>query len=493
MSERAVHGCGIIAEIETRTNANVRPPAGDIAALYRAHLDTLAVRLETALEAAGFDALVILAGELAAPPRDDVTYPFRVEPHFAAWLPLVDLPGAALVLVPGRRPVLLYPQLEDFWLAPATDPEGFWVEHFEIAVTTSGAAESSELRERVRTLAREGLRVALLGEAGGSQAAQAPFAGVQDTRLLARLDFNRAYKTEYEIACQRAANAKASRGHRAVAAEFAATSASELALHEIYCGATRHRESELPYPNIIALNEHAAVLHYQHLDLEPPRQRRSLLIDAGAQVAGYAADVTRTWVGSGGARPHGRTVGRGAADGAAFAALIDSMETLQQTLCGEADAGTDFVALDDRAHELLGHVLAAHGIAACSAAEAYESGLTGTFLPHGLGHLLGLQVHDAGGHQISPDGEHRAPPAAHPFLRLTRRLEPGFVVTIEPGLYFIPALLGRLDATMRARVDWRVVEQFLPYGGIRIEDNLALETSGPRNLTREAFADVEQD
>ena len=95
----------------------------DIAALYGAHLETMSKRLETALEATGFDALAILAGELKAPPRDDVTYPFRVEPHFAAWLPLIDVPGAALVLAPGRRPILLYPQLDDFWLAPAEPSE----------------------------------------------------------------------------------------------------------------------------------------------------------------------------------------------------------------------------------------------------------------------------------------------------------------------------------------------------------------------------------
>ena len=120
-----------------------------------------------------------------------------------------------------------------------------------------------------------------------------------------------------------------------------------------------------------------------------------------------------------------------------------------------------------------------------------ETGLTGTFLPHGLGHLLGLQVHDAAGRQISPDGELRAPPDGHPYLRLTRRLEPGFVVTIEPGIYFIASLLAKLDGKMRARLDWGAVERFLPYGGIRIEDNLVIETSGRRNLTREAFADVE--
>jgi Xaa-Pro dipeptidase len=102
--------------------------------------------------------------------------------------------------------------------------------------------------------------------------------------------------------------------------------------------------------------------------------------------------------------------------------------------------------------------------------------------------LLGLQVHDAGGRQVSPDGEIRDPPAEHPFLRLTRVLEPGFVVTIEPGLYFIPSLLQALDPSARNRVNWATVETLIPYGGIRIEDNVVVQEAKHRNLTREAFA-----
>jgi Xaa-Pro dipeptidase len=269
----------------------------------------------------------------------------------------------------------------------------------------------------------------------------------------------------------RAANTIAARGHSRIAAAFD-DGLSELELHGLYCDATRQRESELPYSNIVALNEHGAVLHYQHLERAAPADVRSLLIDAGADYCGYAADVTRTW----------------AATGAAFQPLIDSMERLQQTLCAEVRSGVDFVALNERAHELLADVLVAHRLVNCPAAEALESGLTRTFLPHGLGHLLGLQVHDAGGRQVSPDGEIRDPPAEHPFLRLTRVLEPGFVVTIEPGLYFIPSLLQALDPSARNRVNWATVETLIPYGGIRIEDNVVVQEAKHRNLTREAFA-----
>ena len=433
----------------------------ELEASYGEHVATLGRRLEAALAATGHDGLVILAGDLQAPPRDDVTYPFRVEPHFAAWLPLNRLPGAALVLAPGRAPILLYPRLDDFWLAPAGAPEGFWVEHFDVRTIATTARESPEL-------AKLGAGFALIGDAGAGAGA---FRSLNDARLLARLDYARAVKTGYEVACMRRASASAARGHARVGAAFGA-GLSELELHGLYCDATRQRESELPYSSIVALNEHGAILHYQHLDPAPPPIARSLLIDAGAEFSGYAADVTRTWT----------------APGSAFAALVAALESLQQTLSAEVRPGVDFVALNERAHVLLAQVLATENLVRCSADEAYASGLTRTFLPHGLGHLLGLQVHDAGGRQVSPDGELRSPPTGHPYLRLTRTLEPGFVVTIEPGLYFIPSLLAGIPPASRGKVNWPAVEALAPYGGVRIEDDVLVGATGIENLTREALA-----
>jgi Xaa-Pro dipeptidase len=431
------------------------------AVLYRAHLRTMNARLEAALTATGDTGLVILAGDPQTPPRDDFTYPFRVEPHFASWLPLNRVSGAALVLTPGEKPILLYPQEDDFWLSPARDPEGFWVESFDIRVIKTSASASAELTKL-------GAGYALIGDAG---AAAAAFRACNDVRLLNRLDYARACKTDYEIACMRAASRIAARGHTRVASAFS-EGLSEFALHSVYCDATQQRETELPYSSIVALNEHGAVLHYQHLDRAAPPVVHSLLIDAGADFSGYGADVTRTW----------------ARGGSAFAPLIESLERLQQTLCAEVRAGVDFVALNERAHELLAEVLVTHAIVRCSADEAHASGLTRVFLPHGLGHLLGLQVHDAGGRQVAAEGATRPPPPEHPFLRLTRVLEPGFVVTIEPGIYFIPSLLEKMPWDLRSKVNWAAVERFLAYGGIRIEDNVLVQTAGHANLTREAFA-----
>ncbi len=460
------------------------PAEPDFPALYAHHVATMAARFETALAETDLDGVVIFSGEPRYYPRDDTTAPFRVDPWFTAWLPLTDVPGSALVVSPGRRPLVIYRQDDGFWHAPPDDPEGFWTGHFDIEIAKSGTAARS-------LLAGLSGRYAAIGAPDGGPASDG---FVDHAALLARLDFSRAAKTDYEIACIARANSIAAAGHLAVGAAFSEdvseyslnragpgaafrAGASEYSLHQTYLGATGQCESELPYASIVAMNAHAAILHYQRLDRAAPAETRSLLIDAGARFKGYAADVSRTW---------------GAPD-AGFAELLESMEALQQTLCAEVRAGVDFTDLNERTHELVAGVLSEHGLVNRSADEAHASGITRTFLPHGLGHLLGLQVHDVGGRQSTPTGELRPAPEPHPFLRLTRVLEPGFSLTIEPGLYFIESLLRRLDPELRRMLNFNLVERLLPFGGIRIEDNLVVEPSGARNLTREAFAALGQE
>ena len=93
----------------------------------------------------------------------------------------------------------------------------------------------------------------------------------------------------------------------------------------------------------------------------------------------------------------------------------------------------------------------------------------------------GFAASDAGGTIDKPEG--------HPYLRLTRVLEPGMVVTIEPGIYFIDMLLDELrEKGLGPSVDWSRVDAFRPYGGIRIEDDVACTDDAPVNLTRDEFA-----
>ncbi|MEJ2276001.1 MAG: M24 family metallopeptidase, partial [Woeseiaceae bacterium] len=192
-----------------------------------------------------------------------------------------------------------------------------------------------------------------------------------------------------------------------------------------------HVDAELPYGNIIALNEHGAVLHYTDLDREAPDEIRSFLIDAGAQVHGYASDITRTY----------------ATGDQRFQALIDRMEILQLAVIAQVRAGIDYRDLHIATHKLLADVLVEAELASGDPETLLETGVTSAFFPHGLGHLLGIQVHDVGGHQESESGGTIDPPSGHPFLRLTRVLAEDMIVTIEPGLYAIDMLLENLRGT----------------------------------------------
>ena len=118
-----------------------------------------------------------------------------------------------------------------------------------------------------------------------------------------------------------------------------------------------------------------------------------------------------------------------------------------------------------------------------------ETGVTSTFFPHGLGHPIGLQVHDVAGFMASDAGGTIPKPEGHPFLRMTRTLEPGMVVTIEPGIYFIDMLLAKLKSGPHAAaVNWDAVDHLRKFGGVRIEDEVHCTEGAPENLTREAFA-----
>ena len=435
---------------------------------YGAHLAIMDQRLGEALQAVGLDGAVVFAGDEKMVFRDDQAYPFKAEPYFKAWVPLTRAPGSFLRLVPGQRPMLVYKQVEDYWHEPPSDPEGYWTAQFDIRVVKTDAD--------ARKLSGAGPRWVTVGDGAIAAARHTP-AGtarpkVNDAKFLAHLDYFRATKTRYEILCMRAAQLVAVRGHQAVAAAFA-SGVSEFELQQIYCEASQQREQDLPYSNIIALNEHASTLHYQHLRPRAPTPVRSLLIDAGGEHNGYAADITRTY---------------SAAAGDDFDVLIQSMETLQQRVCVDVKAGIDYVALHVLAHRLLAAVLREHDLVKCSEDQAVSTGITRAFLPHGLGHLLGLQVHDAGGRQVDATGKIRKPPPKDPYLRLTRTLQPGFVTTIEPGLYFIPALLRAALAKHEAKLNRGKIERLAPFGGIRIEDDVEVAQDGHKNLTREAFA-----
>ena len=437
----------------------------DPAILYANHLDVLKGRADAALARGGFEHLVVPSGTLHYQVFDDRDYPYAVNPQFKAWLPLTRNPGSWLVHTPGARPKLLYLQPRDYWHVVPESPSGAWTAHFDVIVIRTA-------EEALAHLPRDPQRCAILGEAQG---ALGPFVPNNPLAVIAYLEYQRAFKTPYEIAMMRAATRVGTRAHRAAESAFRA-GASEFDIHMAYCSAARQDANELPYGNIIALNRHGAVLHYMDFDRAPPAQLRSFLIDAGASHAGYACDITRTY---------------SADPGDEFQALVNAVDLAQQRMCAQVRAGFDYRQLHLDAHMALATILRDFGVITVSPEAAVATGVSSAFFPHGVGHGIGLQVHEVAGFAESDAGGSIPRPEGHPYLRLTRALAPGMVVTIEPGIYFIDMLLDELRAgPYAASVDWSRVDAFRPFGGIRIEDDVVCTDGAPINLTREGFADA---
>lgn len=410
-----------------------------------------------------FDAIVFHAGSPAAYHADDLAVPFRGHAHFLrfGW---VEGPGHAIVFQPGERTKLIRNVASDFWYAAPAPLDPALGEAFEVVETHDVLAETRE------HLGRSGeVRCAFIGANAGFAGALGCAPEAQNpASLIAALDWERGYKTEYEIDCLREATRLAALGHRAVA-EGVIERASEFELHLAYLAASQQTDDALPYPNIIAWDEAAAVLHYERRRTSAPEPAAVLLIDAGARHCGYASDITRT-----------HATGRGAS--ADFHALLSGMEALQARLVEGVAPGVDFVALHRRAEQEIAALLREVGVLRVDVEQARAEGLLFAFFPHGLGHPLGLQTHDVGGHQADARGSVKPPPADCPHLRNTRVLEAGNVVTIEPGLYFIPSLLEPLRGN--PGIDWNLVDALLPHGGIRIEDDVLVSEAGRANLTR---------
>jgi Xaa-Pro dipeptidase len=435
----------------------------DPATLYSDHLAVMRERADAALARAGFDHLVVPSGNLHYQLFDDRDYPYAANPQFKAWLPLTRNPGSWLVYTPGSKPRLVYLQPFDYWHVVPQAPNGYWVEHFDVVVVRTP-------EEALQHLPKSSTRCATLGEA---QSALGDYTPNNPQAVIDYLEYHRAFKTPYEIAMMRMATRRGVRGHHAAERAFRA-GASEFGIHLAYCQAAGQDAAELPYANIVALNEHGAVLHYTELGRLPPRPVRSFLIDAGGSHGGYACDITRTY---------------SADPGDEFQALIDAVDVAQQAMCAQVRAGFDYRQLHLDAHLALAGILQDFGIIKVSPQAALDTGVSAAFFPHGIGHGIGLQVHDVAGFAASDAGGTIAKPEGHRYLRLTRVLEPGMVVTIEPGIYFIDMLLEKLKQDGHAdSVDWARVDAFRPYGGIRIEDDVACTDGEPLNLTREGFA-----
>ena len=372
--------------------------------LYRRHLTILNRYLSEALEGArrqglALEGVLFHAGRPVFYHRDDHEVYFWPTAHFSRWVPL-EGPEHVVLAVPGKTPRVVQVRPKDYWYDSSPPAASYWEEAVELGEAESFAGAITQLGS-LEGIAYVGDSVAAAAEAG------IPENLVEPEALMAPLDWYRASKTEHEIDQLRRACKRAAQGHLAARTAFE-DGDSEREIHWAYLRGANHLERELPYGSIIALDEKAAILHYQEKRGREAAPGQVLLIDAGASWERQAADLTRTW-----ARP---------GTDETFLALLHGMDAIERKLVAMVTPARPYLEIHLETHRLLAQLLAETGLLTASAEEALAAGVTRTFLPHGVGHLLGLQVHDAGGHQAGPEGGKVPPPPEHPFLRNTRIL-----------------------------------------------------------------------
>lgn len=432
---------------------------------FSSHIVQLQLRAKQALERESVEGLVIHSGQEIKAFLDDNAYPFRVNPHFKHWLPLLDAPNCWLIVNGEDKPTLIYYQPVDFWHKVTPLPESYWSDYFEIKILTKAADVDKLLPYDKKGYAYIGSHIEVATALG--------FDVINPEPLLNYFHYHRAYKTTYELDCLRQSNALAVTAHKAARDAFL-RGLSEFDIQNAYLNAIGYTTNETPYGNIVALNKNCSILHYMTMEKTLPEQHRSFLIDAGANYNGYAADITRTYAFSQGK----------------FADLIKRMDQLMLSAVEGLKPGVSYVDLHIATFKEIAQVLVEFDFINVDAETAVDSGIVSAFFPHGLGHHLGLQVHDVGGFMADERGTHINTPMQHPFLRTSRTIEAGQVFTIEPGLYFIDSLLQDIkDSKLTEQINWQKVDEMRPFGGIRIEDNIIVHQSHNENMTREAGLD----
>ena len=417
---------------------------------------------ETALKGVEVAGVLLHSGSLDTYFGDDRVIDFNAYSHYLRWIP-INKPDQFVLYIPGEKPKYFQVIPNDYWHEQKIEC-GDWI-YGNVNVVQIKTVDEIKSYLKNDDLAYIGPNPTLAVKFNISTSQ------INCQEILNYLNFKRAYKTEYEVLQIKEANKLAIVGHQA-ARECFLNDGNEYEIHMAYLKACSILESDSPYTNIVALGEKSAILHYQNKRNENAQKEKNLLIDAGCRINGYASDITRTSV-------------KMSID-SLYRDLLVGMEYVEQELVNLVKPGVGYPDLHSDALIKIGKLLLDHSICFGSLEGLLNNEIPHLFMPHGVGHLLGVQVHDLGGHLKDINGTIEVPPAHSPFLRNTRVMSENMVFTVEPGCYFIPSLLEAQRNTKKGKlINWGKIEQLYPYGGIRIEDNILVTKDGPENLTRQ--------
>lgn len=298
------------------------------------------------------------------------------------------------------------------------------------------------------------------------------------------IDACRGIKDEHEISLIRRANEISTLAHTQVLRNIRRLR-NEAEVEGVFVNTCfSHLAKNQSYAIIAASGENAAVLHYSKND-ESFGDRQMMCLDAGAEFHCYACDVTRTFPLHDGSWPSVEAE-----------SIYRAVESMQEECIRRIAPGVRFLDLHLLAHMIAIDKLTKLGILkGGSSEEIRESGASTVFYPHGLGHHVGLEVHDVSEESITAQHGQREPSVYEsviiPYSTLSPCtlsapvLESGMVVTVEPGIYFSrPALdNARRLPNVAKHIDFDVVARYMSVGGVRIEDDILVTPDGYENLT----------
>lgn len=285
----------------------------------------------------------------------------------------------------------------------------------------------------------------------------------------------RVIKTELELDVMRYASRISSEAHRSVMLKvrpgmYEYQAESIFKHYILYVGGSRH----VAYTCICASGENGAVLHYGHASAPNDKRLNEgdiLTFDMGGSYYGYASDITCSYPLSGKFTDKQKNI---------YNAVLSANRAVMDAV----KPGVSWVDMHLLANKVVLQNLLDFGLLNGSVDELIEQNVGAIFQPHGLGHLIGIDVHDVGGYLKLPSCPARPTKPGFKNLRTARVLKENMVLTIEPGCYFITALIEKAlnDEKISHFFDKKVLDEYKNFGGVRIEDVVIIKASGAENL-----------
>ncbi|RSL50997.1 hypothetical protein CEP54_011632 [Fusarium duplospermum] len=289
---------------------------------------------------------------------------------------------------------------------------------------------------------------------------------VDTTNLREAIDECRVVKDEYEIALIKKANMISSAAHLVVIKSVKKCK-NEAEIDGVFLGECTKIQA---YPSIVASGRTAATMHYESNNQDlylNGKVKDVVVINAGAEWNCYGADITRTLP----------ILGKFTHESRAIYEIVLKMQESCITALKEGVLWDDLHVL---AHEIAIDSLLTLGILKGNKDEILAERISTAFMPHDLGHFLGMDTHDTGGHPNEAD-----PDPMFKYLRVRRCLPAGCVVTVEPGIHFGPHMIRPYldDQRLSQYIDEKILDKYWDVGGVCIEDDLLITRDGSVNLT----------